>query len=33
MASKKLLKRLNKLNNIAPKAIIKLEQCNSNINK
>ncbi|CAF4324935.1 unnamed protein product, partial [Rotaria magnacalcarata] len=33
MANEKLLKRLSKLNNIAPKAIDKLEPCNSNINK
>ncbi|CAF2268469.1 unnamed protein product [Rotaria magnacalcarata] len=33
MANEKLLKRLNKLNNIAPKAINKLEPGDSNINK
>ncbi|CAF2124205.1 unnamed protein product, partial [Rotaria magnacalcarata] len=33
MASKKLLKRLNKINNIAPKAINQVEPCNLSINK
>ncbi|CAF4340136.1 unnamed protein product, partial [Rotaria magnacalcarata] len=33
MASEKLLRRLNEINNIAPKAISKLEPCNSNIDK
>ncbi|CAF3687001.1 unnamed protein product [Rotaria socialis] len=32
MANKKLLKRLNKINKIEPKAINKLEPCNFNIN-
>ncbi|CAF4280914.1 unnamed protein product [Rotaria magnacalcarata] len=32
MANEKLLKRLNKVNKIAPKAIKKLEPCNLNIN-